>query len=201
MTVSRISVPPTSASPASVSPASAFLTPRTSAALRDAGLDPSYVADLACRALTEDLGGPDGVDVTTASTIGTHVVSTASVVARASGVVAGLPAAAAVFEMASAGALAVTSRVVEGARVEAGDVLATVYGPTRALLSAERSALNLFCRLSGIATHTRAWVDVVAKYPVKVLDTRKTTPGLRALEKYAVRCGGGANKRMGLFDA
>lgn len=78
--------------------------------------------------------------------------------------------------------------------------MATVTGPTRALLTGERTALNLLCRMSGIATHTRAWADALAGSKARVLDTRKTTPGLRALEKYAVRAGGGDNKRMGLYD-
>ncbi|HEX2772682.1 MAG TPA: carboxylating nicotinate-nucleotide diphosphorylase, partial [Micromonosporaceae bacterium] len=93
-----------------------------------------------------------------------------------------------------------TGRVSDGARVAKGDVLATVAGPTRALLTAERTALNLLCRMSGVATHTRAWADALAGTKATVLDTRKTTPGLRVLEKYAVRVGGGTNKRMGLFD-
>jgi nicotinate-nucleotide pyrophosphorylase (carboxylating) len=88
----------------------------------------------------------------------------------------------------------------DGARVARGDVLATVTGPTRLLLTAERTALNLLCRMSGVATHTRAWADALAGTKAMVLDTRKTTPGLRALEKYAVRAGGGTNKRMGLHD-
>jgi nicotinate-nucleotide pyrophosphorylase (carboxylating) len=91
-------------------------------------------------------------------------------------------------------------RVADGSRVVRGDVLARVTGPTRALLAAERTALNLLCRMSGIATHTRAWADRLAGTKAQVLDTRKTTPGLRVLEKYAVRAGGGTNKRMGLFD-
>jgi nicotinate-nucleotide pyrophosphorylase (carboxylating) len=84
--------------------------------------------------------------------------------------------------------------------VARGDVLATVSGPTRAILTAERTALNLLCRMSGVATHTRRWADALAGTKTVVLDTRKTTPGLRALEKYAVRAGGGTNKRMGLYD-
>ncbi|KXK59469.1 nicotinate-nucleotide pyrophosphorylase [Micromonospora rosaria] len=88
----------------------------------------------------------------------------------------------------------------DGERVARGDVLATVTGPTRLLLTAERTALNLLCRMSGVATHTRAWADELAGTKAMVLDTRKTTPGLRALEKYAVRAGGGTNKRMGLHD-
>ena len=90
--------------------------------------------------------------------------------------------------------------MADGDRVAGGDVLATVTGPTRALLTAERTALNLLCRMSGVATHTRRWADALAGTKATVLDTRKTTPGLRALEKYAVRAGGGTNKRMGLYD-
>jgi nicotinate-nucleotide pyrophosphorylase (carboxylating) len=90
--------------------------------------------------------------------------------------------------------------VADGARVARGDVLATISGPTRALLTAERTALNFLCRMSGVATHTRRWADMLDGTGATVLDTRKTTPGLRALEKYAVRAGGGTNKRMGLYD-
>jgi nicotinate-nucleotide pyrophosphorylase (carboxylating) len=161
-------------------------------------MNPSYVADLAARTLAEDLGG--SVDVTSVATIPADQVDTADVVARASGVVAGLAVAAAVFEQASDGAAVFEPRVVDGAAVERGDILVTVSGPTRALLTAERSALNLLCRASGVATHTRRWVDALAGTGATVLDTRKTTPSLRALEKYAVRCGGGDNKRMGLYD-
>ena len=88
----------------------------------------------------------------------------------------------------------------DGDRVARGEVLATVEGPTRALLTAERTALNFLCHLSGVATHTRAWAEALAGTGATVLDTRKTTPGLRELEKYAVRVGGGTNKRMGLYD-
>jgi nicotinate-nucleotide pyrophosphorylase (carboxylating) len=91
-------------------------------------------------------------------------------------------------------------RVADGDRVAAGDVLAVLTGPARVQLVAERTALNLMCRLSGVATATRAWADRLEGTGAQVLDTRKTTPGLRSLEKYAVRCGGGVNKRMGLFD-
>ena len=125
--------------------------------------------------------------------------------ARADGVVAGLAVAAAVFELV--GEVTAAERTVEvvvvahdGARVAPGEVLATVTGPTRLLLTAERTALNLLCRMSGVATHTRAWADALAGTKATVLDTRKTTPGLRMLEKYAVRAGGGTNKRMGLYD-
>jgi nicotinate-nucleotide pyrophosphorylase (carboxylating) len=102
--------------------------------------------------------------------------------------------------VALAGAVTFEQVVDDGTRVVRGDVLAAVTGPTRALLTAERTALNLLCRMSGVATHTRKWADVLAGTEATVLDTRKTTPGLRALEKYAVRAGGGTNKRMGLYD-
>jgi nicotinate-nucleotide pyrophosphorylase (carboxylating) len=168
--------------------------------LASAGLDPAYAGDLARRTLDEDLGGPDGVDVTSAATIPVEQVDTADLVARADGVVAGLAIAAAVFDAASRGAASFEPLVSDGTAVRRGDVLAVVTGPTRALLTAERSALNLLCRASGVATHTRLWVEALAGTGATVLDTRKTTPGLRALEKYAVRCGGGDNKRMGLYD-
>ncbi|MBA3488040.1 MAG: carboxylating nicotinate-nucleotide diphosphorylase [Longispora sp.] len=148
-------------------------------------------------ALAEDLG-PDGLDVTTVATIPADQTDVAELVARADGVVAGLGVAAAVFE--AVGPVRVTQLVADGDRVLEGTVLATISGPTRTLLTAERTALNLLCRMSGIATHTRAWVDALEGTGAHVLDTRKTTSGLRALEKYAVRAGGGTNKRMGLYD-
>jgi nicotinate-nucleotide pyrophosphorylase (carboxylating) len=165
--------------------------------LTAAGLDPAYVGQLVRTALAEDLGGPDGVDVTSAATIPAGQTDTADLVARADGVVAGLPVAAVVFEALGA---EFTPAVSDGAAVRRGDVLATVHGPTRSLLTAERTALNLISRASGVATHTRRWVEALAGTGATVLDTRKTTPGLRALEKYAVRAGGGDNKRMGLYD-
>ena len=113
---------------------------------------------------------------------------------------AGLAVAALVFEIASTGTVAWAAKVPDGDRVARGEVLATVEGPTRALLTAERTALNFLCHLSGVATHTRAWAEALAGTGATVLDTRKTTPGLRELEKYAVRVGGGTNKRMGLYD-
>jgi nicotinate-nucleotide pyrophosphorylase (carboxylating) len=115
-------------------------------------------------------------------------------------VVAGLPVAREVFAATSGGSASFATRVADGDRVRRGDVLAVVSGPTRALLTAERTALNLLCRMSGVATHTRKWADALAGAKATVLDTRKTTPGLRHLEKYAVRVGGGTNKRMGLYD-
>ena len=163
------------------------------------GLDLAEVGRVIYTALTEDLGDPPR-DVTSEATIPAEQRDTAEIVARAPGVVAGLPVAAQVFAATSGGTAEFEQRVVEGARVVRGDVLAVVTGPTRALLTAERTALNLLCRMSGVATHTRRWADALAGTRATVLDTRKTTPGLRALEKYAVRVGGGTNKRMGLYD-
>ncbi|GLI03497.1 carboxylating nicotinate-nucleotide diphosphorylase [Phytohabitans aurantiacus] len=167
-------------------------------ALVAVGLPPLDVELIVRRALEEDLG-PGGLDVTSIATIPEDQVGTAELVARADGVVAGLPVAAAVFELADPSTRC-EALVPDGAWVARDDVLATVAGPTRALLTAERTALNLLCRMSGVATHTREWADALAGSKAQVLDTRKTTPGLRVLEKYAVRAGGGANKRMGLYD-
>jgi nicotinate-nucleotide pyrophosphorylase (carboxylating) len=177
-------------------------------ALAAAGLDPEMVADLVARALAEDLAG--GVDVTSAATIPADRVDTGDLVSRMDGVVAGLPVVAAVFDHAGLGLLGTSTgdspvtteiQVPDGAMVRAGEVLATVRGRTRALLTAERTALNLLGHLSGVATLTRRWVDAVAGTGAAIRDTRKTTPGLRALEKYAVRCGGGLSYRMSLSDA
>ena len=170
-----------------------------SAAELAGGLELTEVERVVYTALAEDLGDPPR-DVTSEATIAAEQVDTADLVARADGVVAGLPVAAQVFAATSGGTASFTQRVEEGARVSRGDVLAVVSGPTRALLTGERTALNLLCRLSGVATHTRKWADALAGTEATVLDTRKTTPGLRSLEKYAVRVGGGTNKRMGLYD-
>jgi nicotinate-nucleotide pyrophosphorylase (carboxylating) len=163
-------------------------------------LDPAWVGDLVLRALAEDLGGPDGADVTSVATIPATQTDTADVVARADGVVAGLIVAEAVFVAAGVDPAGIAVHVADGTLVRRGDALLTVTGPTRALLTAERTALNLLSRASGVATHTRAWVEAIKGTKAQVLDTRKTTPGLRQLEKYAVRAGGGTNKRMGLYD-
>jgi nicotinate-nucleotide pyrophosphorylase (carboxylating) len=176
----------------------------TADALREAGLEPTAVLRIVQTAIEEDLG-PHRIDVTSVATIPAEQVDTVDVVARADGVLAGLTVAAAVFELvgdAAADGRTVRVRLLarDGDRVARGDVLATVTGPTRVLLTAERTALNLLTRMSGVATHTRAWADVLAGSKTTVLDTRKTTPGLRVLEKYAVRAGGGTNKRMGLYD-
>ncbi|RIV31705.1 carboxylating nicotinate-nucleotide diphosphorylase [Micromonospora radicis] len=180
------------------------MSAETRRGLAEAGLAPEQVCRIVQNALVEDLG-PELLDVTSVATIPAEQTDTADVVARADGVVAGLAVAAAAFELA--GALTAGGRTVEvsvvardGARVARGDVLATVTGPTRVLLTGERTALNLLSRMSGVATHTRAWADALAGSKAMVLDTRKTTPGLRVLEKYAVRAGGGTNKRMGLHD-
>ena len=163
------------------------------------GLDLAEVERVVYTALAEDLGDPPR-DVTSEATIPAEQTDTAELVARAPGVVAGLPVAAQVFAATSGGTTTFDQRVEEGTRVVRGDVLAVVTGPTRSLLTAERTALNLLCRMSGVATHTRKWADELSGTKATVLDTRKTTPGLRALEKYAVRVGGGTNKRMGLYD-
>ena len=160
---------------------------------------PRLGARLGTRALEEDLDG--GLDVTSVATVPFDHESTADLVARADGVVAGLPVAAAVFEVATDDAVEITWLAEDGARVRRGDVLMSLTAATRGLLTGERTALNLLCRLSGNATLTRAWADAVEGTGAAVRDTRKTTPGLRALEKYAVRCGGGVNHRMSLSDA
>lgn len=153
-------------------------------------------------ALTEDLR--DGVDVTTSATIPAEQISLSHIVARAEGVVAGMPVIELVLQAVAArlGAPApeVTVHVSDGTRVRRGDHVATVRGSTQVTLVSERTILNILCRTSGVATHTRRWADQLAGTSCMVLDTRKTTPGMRALEKYAVRCGGGTNKRMGLYD-
>jgi len=175
------------------------LTETTRTRLIDAGLDPDAVAALVRMAIAEDLMG--GIDVTSAATIPSEQRSVATFGAREGGVVAGLPVVAAVIETVCGGeASDVELLVADAARVEAGTEVARVTAPTPLLLTAERTALNLLCHLSGVASLTRRWADELAGTAAIVRDTRKTTPGLRALEKYAVRCGGGANHRMGLSD-
>jgi nicotinate-nucleotide pyrophosphorylase (carboxylating) len=171
----------------------------TASTLLTAGLDPEAIARLVVTALEEDLA--DGIDVTSTATVALDLVSTATFATRAGGVIAGLPVAAAVIEMVCGErASAFDMLVVDGTPVEPGTPIATVTAPTRLLLTAERTALNLLCHLSGVATLTRRWADALEGTKARVRDTRKTTPGLRALEKYAVRCGGGFNHRMGLYD-
>jgi nicotinate-nucleotide pyrophosphorylase (carboxylating) len=168
--------------------------------LIEGGLDPDAIAQIVRSALAEDLMG--GRDVTSVATIPVDQRSTAVFATRADGVVAGLAVVAAVVDtVCGASASRFGYLVADGDRVRAGDQVATVVAPTRSLLTAERTALNLLCHLSGVATLTRAWADALAGTSTIVRDTRKTMPGLRALEKYAVRCGGGQNHRMGLSDA
>ncbi|MFE9779198.1 carboxylating nicotinate-nucleotide diphosphorylase [Streptomyces sp. NPDC005775] len=175
------------------------LDPALAQLLAEAGLDPVTVEDVAHVAIEEDLDG--GVDVTTVATVSEDAVATGDFTAREAGVVAGLRVAEAVLSIICTDAFEVERHVEDGDRVVPGQKLLTVTTRTRDLLTGERSALNLLCRLSGIATATRAWADVLEGTKAKVRDTRKTTPGLRALEKYAVRCGGGVNHRMSLSDA
>ncbi|MEE4545822.1 carboxylating nicotinate-nucleotide diphosphorylase [Streptomyces sp. V4-01] len=175
------------------------LDPGLAELLADAGLDPVHVEDVAHLAIEEDLD--QGVDVTTVATVPEDARAVGDFTAREAGTVAGLHIAEAVLSVVCTDEFEVERHVEDGDRVAAGQRLLTVRARTRDLLTAERSALNLLCRLSGIATATRAWADVLEGTRAQVRDTRKTTPGLRALEKYAVRCGGGVNHRMSLSDA
>ncbi|OMC34388.1 nicotinate-nucleotide diphosphorylase (carboxylating) [Mycobacterium sp. GA-1841] len=152
------------------------------------------------RALEEDLRY--GPDVTTVATVPAEAMTTAAVVNREPGVIAGADIALLVLdEVLGVDGYRVIDRVQDGARLDARSAILTVEAPTRGLLTAERTLLNLMCHLSGIATATAAWVDAVSGTNAKIRDTRKTLPGLRALQKYAVRVGGGVNHRMGLGDA
>ncbi len=163
------------------------------------GLDPDAVVEVVRMAIREDLMG--GVDVTSVATIPAELRSTATFGARQPGVVAGLAIAAAAIEaVCGPSASEFEYLVADGDRVTVGQSVARVTAPTQLLLTAERTALNLLCHLSGVASLTRRWADELDGTSATVRDTRKTTPGLRAMEKYAVRCGGGANHRMGLSD-
>jgi nicotinate-nucleotide pyrophosphorylase (carboxylating) len=167
------------------------------------GFPDEHARALVRAALREDLG-PDGLDVTTRATIPEDQHRSGEIVARETGVVAGVPVIRIVLEAVAelvGGAMPQVEVVAEdGSRIEPGDVIARVSGQTWVLLTAERTILNIICRLSGVATHTRRWADALQGTSAMVLDTRKTTPGMRWLEKYAVRVGGGTNKRMGLYD-
>jgi nicotinate-nucleotide pyrophosphorylase (carboxylating) len=160
-------------------------------------LDPAHIENLVASAIAEDLAG--GVDVTSVATIPANHQSVAEYRVRKNGIVAGLHIAAATLE--SQGITDYLVLVNEGDHVEAGQVIIEAYGPTRALLLTERTALNFLGRLSGIATLTHQWVSAVASYSTKIRDTRKTTPLMREVEKFAVRAGGGVNHRMSLSDA
>jgi nicotinate-nucleotide pyrophosphorylase (carboxylating) len=161
-------------------------------------LAPHVVDDAVARALREDLG--DAGDITSAATIPASAISRAVIAARKPGVIAGVDAVRAAFRQVDP-AINVTVETGDGVRVKQGDVLISLDGPSRGVLSAERVALNFLGHLSGVATATAALVDAVAGTNAKIVCTRKTTPGLRALEKYAVLCGGGRNHRFGLYDA
>jgi len=163
-------------------------------ALIPAGL----LRDLVARTLDEDLGGRG--DVTTLATVPADATARFDIVSRADGVLAGVQAASEVFAQVDPAIDAKWTRA-DGAAVKAGDVVATLSGPARSLLTAERAALNFLGRMSGIATLTRRYVDAVAGTSVAIAHTRKTTPGLRALEIQAVKAGGGASHRYGLDDA
>ena len=173
------------------------------AELRDeltaAGLDLDHVWDTIRRAVREDIPDTGMDDPTSSSTISADARGEAVFAAREAGTVAGLGVAAVTFFMMGADAT-ITGRVPDGTRVAKGDVVMRVTGLTQRMLVAERTALNLASHLSGIATATSQWVDALAGSPTRVLDTRKTLPGLRALQKYAVRCGGGVNHRSSLQD-
>jgi nicotinate-nucleotide pyrophosphorylase (carboxylating) len=175
------------------------LRAEVTAALEKNGLDPAEVERVVRMGLDEDLAlGPD---VTTISTVHADARATGDIVPRTPGVLAGVAVAAAVFDAVGGTSVELTLHADDGAATEPGRAVLTVSGPTRALLTAERTALNLVGHLSGVASLTRRWVDAVAGSGAAIRDTRKTTPGLRALEKYAVRCGGGVNHRMALGDA
>jgi nicotinate-nucleotide pyrophosphorylase (carboxylating) len=165
--------------------------------LSAAGLDPVALQRQVADALREDAPGGD---VTSDATIPADARGTAVLATRQDGVVAGLGVAALVFHHVLGDDVAITDRVPDGTRVAAGDVVMRVSGPTRGLLTAERTALNYASHLSGIATATAAWVEALSGTGAQVLDTRKTLPTYRSLQKYAVRCGGGVNHRFSLSD-
>lgn len=165
--------------------------------LKGVGLDPHKVYDDVVAAVDEDLPGGD---VTSEATIPEDAEAWADFEARADGVVAGGAVAELVLRYVVGRRLELSRPVADGTVVRRGDVVLSVRGPVRQLLTAERTALNYLCHLSGVATTTHAWVQAVADTGAKVRDTRKTTPHFRALEKYAVRCGGGVNHRGSLSD-
>ncbi|MEG6617215.1 carboxylating nicotinate-nucleotide diphosphorylase [Peptococcaceae bacterium 1198_IL3148] len=160
-------------------------------------LNPLLLNDLIHRSLLEDMGTGD---ITTNSTVAADATATGIIHAKESAVIAGITVAEAVFKHLDP-KVTFEAKVKDGDRVEARTVLAEVQGNARAILTGERLALNFLQRMSGIATKTAALVDLVSMYPTRIVDTRKTTPGLRVLEKYAVKVGGGHNHRFGLYDA
>ncbi len=174
------------------------LGPASTAALVRAGLDPAAVLDLVGRAVAEDHDG--GEDVTSVATVPADLHGTAAFVPRADGTLAGVGVAMAVLDVVVPG-VELRALASDGDPAVRGQAVLEADGPVRSLLTAERTALNLLCHLSGVATLTASWVRAVEGTGARIRDTRKTTPGLRALEKHAVRCGGGVNHRMSLSDA
>jgi nicotinate-nucleotide pyrophosphorylase (carboxylating) len=164
----------------------------------EAFLSPLAIDEASQRALNEDLGRAG--DITSIATIPETAHAHAVLIARQSGVIAGLPLAVAIFQKLSPD-IGIEAHVRDGAAVAAGTHVLTISGPARAVLTGERTALNFVGRLSGVATLTADYVRHTAGTKLRICCTRKTTPGLRALEKYAVRCGGGFNHRFGLDDA
>jgi len=160
-------------------------------------INPNALRHLVVACLAEDIGRGD---VTTTSVVAAQQSGRARIEARSSCIVAGIEAAAACFEVVSEGTLEFKAVVADGGRVEAGDVIARIEGPLAPILTAERTALNLLARLCGVATETALYVGAIEGTDAHIVDTRKTTPGLRALQKYAVAVGGGVNHRFGLDD-
>jgi nicotinate-nucleotide pyrophosphorylase (carboxylating) len=175
------------------------LHPDVTKLLLAAGLEPEDTERVVRGALDEDFRY--GPDVTSEATAAPGARAVAGVVARRPGVLAGVPVALAVLDVAGVPADAAEPLCADGDRIDAGCEVLRISASLREMLAAERTMLNFLTHLSGIATSTRAWADAVAGTGTAVRDTRKTTPGLRQLEKYAVRCGGGVNHRMGLGDA
>ena len=171
------------------------ISPSLVSAIESAGLNIDTITSRVLAALAEDVHGED---LTSKATIKENQISTARFTTRKNGVVAGTLVAAAVLEECGISQYEILKK--DGSEVNAGDVLITCSGDTRAILLAERTALNFLSHLSGIATLTHTWVTSIAETSAKIRDTRKTTPGLRELEKYAVRMGGGTNHRMTLTD-
>lgn len=196
--VTPTAVPSTTLTRSAMTRSAMTLTEPTAAALTRAGLDPAAVLDLVARAVAEDLDG--GEDVTSVATVPADLLGVAAFVPRQSGTLAGLGVAMAVLDVVVPG-VRLRALAEDGQAAVAGIAVLEAEGPVRSLLTAERTALNLLCHLSGIASLTRTWVTAVEGTGARIRDTRKTTPGLRALEKHAVRCGGGVNHRMSLSDA
>jgi nicotinate-nucleotide pyrophosphorylase (carboxylating) len=159
-------------------------------------LEPAILREAAARALGEDRGP---ADITTLACVPPGIQGAARIFAKEACVLAGIPVAVQVFREQDP-ALVLTPRAEEGAFLKSGDTVLEIRGPAASILTGERCALNFIQQLSGVATQTRRFVDAVAGTKAKILDTRKTVPGLRALQKYAVRCGGGENHRIGLYD-